>query len=53
MSYALRNSLGISKSNCVVVFINQLRAKISTGYSQGPRKRPREEGAEVLQFRPD
>ena len=36
MSYALRRlTSAISKSNCVVVFINQLRAKISTGYSQG------------------
>jgi recombination protein RecA len=52
MSYALRRlTSAISKSNCVVVFINQLRAKISTGYSQGPQEtttggRP----LEVLQF---
>ncbi|NLM70594.1 MAG: recombinase RecA [Synergistaceae bacterium] len=39
MSYALRRlTSAISKSNCVVVFINQLRAKISTGYSQGPQE---------------
>ena len=37
MSYALRRLTSvISKSNCVVIFINQLRAKISSGYSQGP-----------------
>lgn len=37
MSYALRRLTSvISKSNCVVVFINQLRAKISTGYGGGP-----------------
>lgn len=39
MSYALRRlTSAISKSKCVVVFINQLRAKISTGYSQGPQE---------------
>ena len=39
MSYALRRlTSAISRSNCVVVFINQLRAKISTGYSQGPQE---------------
>ncbi|HCL79783.1 MAG TPA: recombinase RecA [Synergistaceae bacterium] len=40
MSYALRRlTSAISKSNCVVVFINQLRAKISTGYSpMGPQE---------------
>ncbi|NLK19945.1 MAG: recombinase RecA [Synergistaceae bacterium] len=39
MSYALRRlTSAISKSNCVVIFINQLRAKISTGYSQGPQE---------------
>ena len=39
MSYALRRlTSAISKSNCVVVFINQLRAKISTGYSSGPQE---------------
>ncbi|MCL1875859.1 MAG: recombinase RecA [Synergistaceae bacterium] len=37
MSYALRRLTSvISKSNCVVIFINQLRAKISSGYGQGP-----------------
>jgi recombination protein RecA len=37
MSYALRRLTSIvSKTNCCVVFINQLRALISTGYSQGP-----------------
>jgi len=37
MSYALRRLTSvISKSNSVVIFINQLRAKISSGYSQGP-----------------
>lgn len=37
MSYALRRLTSIvSKTNCVVVFINQLRALISTGYGQGP-----------------
>ena len=39
MSYALRRlTSAISRSNCVVVFINQLRAKISTGYSSGPQE---------------
>lgn len=40
MSYALRRlTSAISKSNCVVVFINQLRAKISTGYApMGPQE---------------
>ncbi len=39
MSYALRRlTSAISKSNCVVIFINQLRAKISvTGYG-GPQE---------------
>ncbi len=37
MSYALRRLTSIvSKTNCVVIFINQLRALISTGYGQGP-----------------
>ena len=37
MSRALRKITGsISKTGCVVIFINQIRAKISTGYSQGP-----------------
>ena len=37
MSYALRRLTSIvSKTNCVVVFINQLRALISTGYGAGP-----------------
>lgn len=37
MSYALRRLTSIvSKTNCVVVFINQLRALISTGYGNGP-----------------
>lgn len=39
MSYALRRlTSAISRSKCVVVFINQLRAKISTGYSPGPQE---------------
>jgi recombination protein RecA len=39
MSYALRRlTSAISRSNCIVVFINQLRAKISTGYSSGPQE---------------
>jgi len=39
MSYALRRlTSAISRSQCVVVFINQLRAKISTGYSSGPQE---------------
>lgn len=37
MSYALRRLTSIvSKTNCVVIFINQLRAVISTGYGSGP-----------------
>ena len=37
MSYSLRRLASIiSKTNCTVIFINQLRALISTGYSQGP-----------------
>ncbi len=37
MSYGLRRlTSAISKSNSIVVFINQLRATISTGYSRGP-----------------
>ena len=37
MSYALRRLTSIvSKTNCVVIFINQLRALISTGYGSGP-----------------
>ena len=37
MSHALRKLTGFtSRSNCVIIFINQLRDKISTGYSQGP-----------------
>ena len=37
MSHALRKLTGFtSRSNCIVIFINQLRDKISTGYSQGP-----------------
>lgn len=36
MSYALRRlTSAISKSNSVVIFINQLRAKITTGYAPG------------------
>jgi recombination protein RecA len=36
MSYALRRlTAAISKSNTSVIFINQLRAQISTGYSYG------------------
>ena len=37
MSYSLRRLASIiSKTNCIVMFINQLRALISTGYGQGP-----------------
>jgi recombination protein RecA len=37
MSYALRRLTSIiSKTNCCVIFINQLRALISTGYGSGP-----------------
>ncbi|MEG1642433.1 MAG: recombinase RecA [Synergistaceae bacterium] len=37
MSYALRRlTAAISKSKTTVIFINQLRSQISTGYSQGP-----------------
>ena len=37
MSYSLRRLASIiAKTNCIVVFINQLRALISTGYAQGP-----------------
>ena len=37
MSYSLRRLASIiSKTNCIVIFINQLRALISTGYGQGP-----------------
>ena len=37
MSYSLRRLASIiSKTNCIVVFINQLRAMISTGYAPGP-----------------
>ena len=37
MSYGLRRlTASISRSNCVVVFINQLRSTIPTGYSKGP-----------------
>lgn len=37
MSYSLRRLASIiAKTNCIVVFINQLRALISTGYGQGP-----------------
>ena len=37
MSYSLRRLASIiSKTNCIVVFINQLRALISTGYAPGP-----------------
>jgi recombination protein RecA len=36
MSYALRRLASIiSKTNCCVIFINQLRALISTGYNSG------------------
>jgi recombination protein RecA len=36
MSYALRRLTSIvSKTNCCVIFINQLRALISTGYNSG------------------
>ncbi|PIE55507.1 MAG: recombinase RecA [Dethiosulfovibrio peptidovorans] len=37
MSYSLRRlTSAIAKSNSIVVFINQLRATIPTGYSRGP-----------------
>ncbi|MDL2298744.1 recombinase RecA [Synergistaceae bacterium OttesenSCG-928-D05] len=37
MSYALRRlTAAISKSKTTVIFINQLRSQISTGYSNGP-----------------
>ena len=37
MSYSLRRLASIiAKTNCVVFFINQLRAMISTGYAPGP-----------------
>lgn len=37
MSYALRRLTAvIAKSNTMVIFINQLRSQISSGYSQGP-----------------
>ncbi|MGI6074757.1 MAG: recombinase RecA [Pyramidobacter sp.] len=37
MSYGLRRlTASISRSNCVVIFINQLRATIPQGYSKGP-----------------
>ena len=37
MSYSLRRLAAIiAKTNCIVIFINQLRAMISTGYGQGP-----------------
>ena len=37
MSYALRRlTSAIAKSKTTVIFINQLRAQISSGYSQGP-----------------
>lgn len=37
MSYSLRRLASvISKTNCIVFFINQLRAMISTGYAPGP-----------------
>lgn len=39
MSYALRRlASAISKSNCIVIFINQLRAKISTTGYGGPQE---------------
>jgi len=37
MSYALRRlTAAIAKSNTTVIFINQLRSQISTGYNSGP-----------------
>lgn len=37
MSYSLRRLASIiAKTNCIVIFINQLRAMISTGYAPGP-----------------
>ncbi|NLB83713.1 MAG: recombinase RecA [Synergistaceae bacterium] len=49
MSYALRRlTSAISKSNCIVVFINQLRSKISTGYSSGPQETT--SGGRALKF---
>lgn len=39
MSYSLRRLASIiSKTNCIVIFINQLRAMISTGYAPGPNE---------------
>ena len=37
MSYSLRRLASvINRTKCIVIFINQLRAQISTGYGQGP-----------------
>ncbi|EEX49053.1 MULTISPECIES: recombinase RecA [Jonquetella] len=39
MSYGLRRlTAAIAKSRCIVIFINQLRATISTGYARGPQE---------------
>ncbi len=49
MSYGLRRlTASISRSNCVVVFINQLRATISSGYSKGPTETT--SGGRALKF---
>lgn len=52
MSQALRKLSGaISKSNCVVVFINQLREKVGIVYGN-PEVTTGGAGAQVLRFRP-
>ena len=48
MSHALRKLTGfVSRSNCIVIFINQLRDKISTGYGGGGETTP---GGRALKF---
>ena len=48
MSHALRKLTGfVSKSNCIVVFINQLRDKIATSYGGGGETTP---GGRALKF---
>lgn len=49
MSYALRRlTASISKTNTIVIFINQLRAKIQSGYGQGPSETT--SGGRALKF---
>ena len=49
MSYGLRRlTAAIARSKCVVIFINQLRATISTGYSRGPTETT--SGGRALKF---